>query len=343
MKRVLVTGNLGYVGNVLVDMLLKENYEVVGCDTGYFPQGFTSNSSRVSTLKKDIREVTKNDLEEYFAVLHLAGLSNDPLGEINPSLTNDINYLATLRLARIAKEAEIERFVFSSSCSTYGINNDVVNEKSELCPITAYAKSKVDSEKEIIKLKSETFAPVILRNATVYGASPSQRLDLVVNNLTCSAYTTGSVRLLSDGTSWRPLVHVRDMCSAFIMAITASKDKVNGETFNVGSDEQNYTVRQIAEMIEDIIPSSKIEYAKDANKDARSYKVSFEKIKNLLGYKTKVDLKDGIREIYDVIKQKKFSESDFKNKSYYRVTYLKWLMENDFIDKNLKIIKQIPN
>lgn len=334
--RIFLTGHLGYVGNVLVKRLIEENFEVVACDIGYYPQGFVNTDiSKVNFIRKDIRDITKDDLKGCSAVVHLAALSNDPLGEINSSLTTDINYVATIRLAKLAKEVGIKRFVFSSSCSTYGVSSDVVDENSPLSPITAYAKSKVNSECDLLQMKDGKFSPVVLRSATAYGISPSLRLDLVVNNLTCSAFTTGSVKLLSDGTAWRPLVHVEDMSDAFITILKASEEKISGEVFNVGSNEENYKVRQIAEIVEETVPNSKIEYAEGAGKDSRSYRVDFSKIKNQIGYKTRWKVRDGIKEIYDVCKRKAFTEKEFKDKTYYRVAYIKWLLEQKILDNNL--------
>ncbi|HEX5359029.1 MAG TPA: SDR family oxidoreductase, partial [Candidatus Nitrosotalea sp.] len=300
--KIFLTGHLGYVGSILAKQLLKENFEITGYDVGYFTQESENKiSSKIIFIKKDLRNVIKDDLKGCDAVLHLAALSNDPLGELNSSLTHDINYSQTVKLAKLAKESGVEKFIFSSSCSTYGASKEIVNETSHLSPITAYAKSKVDSEYEILKLKGEQFYPVILRSATAYGMSPNLRLDLVVNNLVCSAFTTGKVKLLSDGTAWRPLVHVEDMANAFITVLKASQEKTSGETFNVGSNEENYTVKQIAETVQDIVPNSTIEYAQDSNKDARTYRVDFSKIKNQIGYKTNWKLKDGIQEIYNQI------------------------------------------
>jgi len=338
--KVFVTGHKGYVGNVLTKLLLEENFQVVGCDLEFYPQGFTNEDlSDVISIKKDIRELTSDDLKECSAVLHLAALSNDPLGEINPSLTNAINFSATVRLAKIAKQAGVQRFVYSSSCSTYGANDDIVNEESSLEPLTAYAKSKVDSEKELLKLKGGGFSPIILRNATAYGISPSLRLDLVVNNLVSAAVTTGKVQLLSDGTAWRPLLHVEDMSRAFILCLKVPENKINGEIFNVGSNDDNYTVREIAEKVEEIIPNSTIKYSETANKDSRSYRVNFDKITNILGFKTKWSLESGIKHIYDVIKKKDFSEEDFNDRKFYRVRYLKYLIENKKVNSNLEFLK----
>ena len=335
--KIFLTGHRGYIGNVLNYMLEKQNFEVIGCDSDFYPQGFIqTEKSKTISLKKDIRDIQIEDLEGCFAVLHLAALSNDPLGELNSELTNDINFLATIRLANIAKKAGVERFIYSSSCSTYGVNTDVVTEDSPLEPLTAYAKSKVDSEKELLKIEDETFSSVILRNATAYGISASQRLDIVVNNLTCSAFTTGKVKLMSDGTAWRPLIHVEDMANAFIACLKSKKERVSGQIFNVGSNDENFSVRAIAETVESIIPNSKLTYSENANKDSRSYKVNFDKIKNQLEFKTKWTLKDGIKQIYEVIKKKEFSEKDFQDKKFYRVAYIKWLIENSIIDKDLR-------
>ena len=337
--KVFLTGNLGYVGSVLHKRLLDKKHEVIGCDIGYFPKNWGDEElSTHKILKKDIRDITKEDLAGCDTICHLAGLSNDPMGEINQSLTNEINFLETIRIAKLAKEVGIQRFIFSSSCSTYGLNEDIVNENSELVPKTAYAKSKVDSEIELIKLKEPMFSPIILRNATVYGISPNLRLDLVINNLVGSAVSTGKIKLLSDGTAWRPLLHVEDMADAFIMCVEAPIDKVGGEIFNVGSNENNVTVLEIAKKISKIIPDSKIEIAENNNKDNSSYRVNFDKINKKLGFKTKWNLNDGIKHIYEEMKKRNFSEKDFSNKKFFRLKYLIWLIQEKHVDSNLKII-----
>jgi len=300
------------------------------------PKGFLDlKDLEIDNIKKDIRKITKEDLKDVSAICHLAALSNDPLGEINPNLTEDINYKATIRLAKLAKDVGVEKFIFSSSCSSYGMNEKTVNEESELAPLTTYAKSKVNSERGISELSDNDFCTTNLRSATAYGLSNSIRLDLVVNNLTCSAFATNQVKLLSDGTAWRPLVHVEDMSNAFISVLNAKNSEVNGQAFNVGSNDDNYTVREIAQIVKQIVPNSKITYTKDANKDSRSYKVDFSKIKQQLGYETKWSLGEGIKEIYDLLKIKNFNEEDFKDKKYFRVAYIKWLIENDKMDNNL--------
>ena len=336
--KIFLTGNLGYVGSVLHKRLLENNHEVIGCDIGYFPKNWGNEElSNHKTLKKDIRDITKEDLVGCDTICHLAGLSNDPMGEINPSLTNEINFLETIRIAKLGKETGIQRFIFSSSCSTYGLNEDIVNENSELVPQTAYAKSKVDSEIELMKLKDSMFSPIILRNATVYGISPNLRLDLVVNNLVGSAVSTGKIKLLSDGTAWRPLLHVEDMADAFIRCVEAPIDQVTGEIFNVGSNEDNVTVLEIAEKILKIIPNSKIEITENSNKDNRSYRVNFDKINQKLGFKTKWNLNDGIKHIYEEMKKTNFSKEDFVDKKFFRLKYLIWLIEQEKINDKLKL------
>lgn len=332
--KIFVTGHNGFVGKILSSALVNKNYEVIGCDVDYFPSDPSDSQKDMISLNKDIRQITEDDIRGCDCIMHFAALSNDPLGELNSSITNIINFQETVRLARLAKSVGVERFIFSSSCSTYGVNNDEVNEKSDLAPLTAYAKSKVDSERELLLLKDENFAPIILRNATAYGISPSLRLDLVVNNLTCSAYTTGSVKLLSDGTAWRPILHIEDMANAFIFMTNIDKKKVSGEIFNVGNNNDNYTVRTIAKYVEELVPNSKIEFQSNARKDNRSYKVNFDKIKNL-GFKTKWSLKQGIQNLYETFKEKNFSESDFLDKKYYRLKYIKWLLAEGKLDNNL--------
>ena len=339
--KVFLTGHKGYVGRKLSQILLNANHEVVGCDIEYFPSNMSNeqqdkNIEHIVSLKKDIRDLTRNDLLGCDAVIHLAALSNDPLGDISATITNEINYEATIQLGKLAKAANVPRFVFSSSCSSYGANEEIVNENSPLVPLTAYAKSKVKSESELLKLKDDNFIPVILRSATAYGISPNLRLDLVVNNLTCSALTTGKVKMLSDGTAWRPLLHVEDMANAFLLTLESPEDKVSGEIFNVGSNNDNYIVKDIAQKVEEIVPESIISFSKEANKDHRSYQVNFDKIRDNLGFKTKWNLTDGIKDIYKVIKNEKMTKDSFEDKKFYRVKYINWLIEQNQIDNSLR-------
>ena len=335
--KVLITGQNGYVGRVLTNLLLENKYDVLGCDINYFPTAFDNDLHEISNVASDIRDITEKDLKKVDVIMHLAGLSNDPLGELNSKLTHEINYLSTVRLAKISKQAGVQKFIFSSSCSTYGKNLTFANENSDLDPLTEYAKSKVKSESEILALKNEEFCPTILRNATVYGNSPSLRLDLVVNNLTASAFVTGKVKLLSDGTAWRPQLHVEDMSSAFLTVMESSEELVRGEIFNVGNNDENFKVNQIAEEVKKIIPGSEIEFVNKSNKDSRSYKVDFTKINNTLGFKTKWNLEKGIKQLYDFFKKEKLIENDFHDKKFYRLKQLKWLIANGFLDENLRL------
>jgi len=334
--KVLVTGNLGYIGTVLVEILRNENFEVEVYDIGYFPKNFASSSNETQP-KRDIRDIKIKDLSGIDAICHLAALSNDPLGELNSDITFEINYKTTIKLAETAKKAGVKRFIFSSSCSSYGSSQEIVNENSELLPLTAYAKSKVFAEHDLSKLKDENFSPVNLRSATAYGLSPNMRLDLVANNLTCSAVTTGLVKLLSDGSAWRPLIHVEDMARAFIQVLKCPEDRIKGQVFNVGSNDNNYTIKELAEIIESIVPHSKISYTENADKDSRSYRVSFDKIKNELGYQTRKKLDDGIKEMYKKFVEIGMEEKDFLDKKFHRVKYLKWLIDQKMVNYDLRI------
>ena len=335
--KVLVTGNKGYVGRILSDLLISEKFDAVGLDVEYYPSQFSDGFKEIPTLNKDIRDVSIEDLKGITDIFHLGALSNDPLGEINSELTIEINYNATVKLATLAKKAGVNRFVYSSSCSSYGANSEIVDENSELNPQTHYAKSKVNSELDILKLKDESFSPVILRNATVYGYSPNLRLDLVVNNLTASAFTTKKVKLLSDGTAWRPILHVKDMARAFIKILQSSDKDVKGEIFNVGDNKENYTVKQIAQKVEEMVTDSKIEFGENASKDFRSYKVDFSKINKQIEFSTKFTVEDGIKELIDIFKREKFTEIDFKDEKFYRLTQLKTKIQSKELNDELRI------
>ena len=336
--KVLITGHNGYVGRVLTKLLVENNYEVVGCDTNYFPATFQDKRyPEILNVAPDIRDITIENLKETDVVLHLAGLSNDPLGELNSQLTHEINYLSTIKLAELSKNAGVKKFIFSSSCATYGKTSAIVNEESDLEPLTQYAKSKINSEFKILELVDDVFCPTVLRNATAYGYSPNLRLDIVVNNLTASAFVTGKVKLLSDGTAWRPLLHVEDMANAFLTVMKAQNELAAGQIFNVGNNNDNFSVREIAEQVQEIVPDSKVEFANQSNKDFRSYKVDFDKIAKVLNFKTKWNLKDGIKQLYDVFVKEKFLESDFNDKKFHRINQLKWLIEEGHLDEHFKI------
>jgi nucleoside-diphosphate-sugar epimerase len=279
--RVLVTGADGYIGAVLGARLLNHGHDVMGLDTGFYRRGwlFEDGLSRPSVLTKDLRDIGLADLAGFEAVVHLSELSNDPLGENDPSVTFAINHEGSVRLARLCKAAGIARFVYASSCSIYGAGgSEAKTELSSLHPQTAYARCKILVEEEVRKLSDISFVPVFLRNATAFGASPRQRFDLVLNNLAAWAHAAGEIRMTSDGTPWRPLVHIEDICSAVLCALEAPREAVAGEAFNVGDNDQNYTVRDIAEIVGAAFPDCRVTYG-SASGDNRSYRVCFDKIR----------------------------------------------------------------
>jgi len=344
--RVLVTGHNGYVGTVLVPMLLKAGHDVVGLDTNLY-QAATfgdDDSIAIPAINKDVRDVTREDLEGFDAVLHLAGLSNDPLGDLNPELTYEINHRASVRLAEIAKELGVERYIFSSSCSNYGAGvDDWLNEESAFNPVTPYGRSKVMVEQDVAKLADDDFSPTFLRSSTAYGVSPRLRFDLVINNLTAWAYTTGLVYLKSDGTPWRPVVHIEDMALAFVAALHAPRELIHNEAFNVGRPEENYRIRELAEIVAEVVPGSRVEFAEGASPDKRDYRVDSSKIaRTLPEYKPKWTARKGAQELYEAYQKVGLQVEEFEGPRYRRIDHIKMLINEGRLDERLRWRTTVP-
>ena len=321
--KILITGNLGYIGNILTEELLKEDYKIIGFDTLFYGDKNLYEfkfSREFQQIKKDIRDIELKEIKGVDSIIHLAALSNDPLGEINPNLTNDINFLSSLRLAKLAKKANVSRFLFSSSCSIYGeTKEEMLNESATMKPLSAYAHSKVNLERELSKLADNTFSPVYLRNGTVYGISPNMRFDLVVNNLMGWAYTTKIIKILSDGRAWRPIVHIRDIANAFIAALKAPIDVIHNEAFNVGINSENFQVKEMAHEINKLMNDCEVKIMGKDNPDQRNYIVNFDKInQKLKHYKPKWNLKKGIKELYDLFEEINLDFDTFQYRNYTR-------------------------
>jgi nucleoside-diphosphate-sugar epimerase len=342
--RVLLTGNRGYIGTIMVPMFLKEGFDVIGLDSDLFEGCLFGDESicgaaiDIPYTKKDVRDVELSDLQGIDAVVHLCALSNDPLGNFNPDITYEINYEGSVNLAKLAKKAGVQRFVFSSSCSVYGASKSgIVNEESALNPVTPYGTSKIRAEQAISKLADSKFSPTFLRSATAYGVSPMLRFDLVLNNLIAWAFTKRIVLLKSDGTAWRPIVHIQDISRAFIAVLNASRDLVHNQVFNVGRTEENYIVREIAEIAKETVPGSEIKYAKGAEPDARSYRVDFSKIAlTLPEFKPQWTARLGAKQLYEAFKKVGLVLEEFEGPRYRRITYLENSVSNGYLDRTLR-------
>ncbi len=337
--RILVTGHQGYIGSVMVPMLLAEGHSVVGFDTDFFNEcTFGDPPKVIPGLKKDIRDVTRVDLEGYDAVIHLAALSNDPLGNLNPELTFDINCHATLRLAQAAKDAGVPRFLFSSSCSNYGAAGDsLLTEEAAFNPVTPYGESKVLAEKGLRLLADDSFTPIYLRSTTAYGISPRHRFDVVLNNLVAWALTTGLIYLKSDGSPWRPIVHIEDISRAFIAILHAPREVVHDQAFNVGITSENYQIRQLAEIVNEIIPECRIEVARDAGPDLRSYRVDFSKIARLIpSFQPRWNARLGTQQLCESYRKSGLRLEDFEGPRYRRIDRIQNLLASHQLDSALR-------
>lgn len=341
--RVLVTGHDGYIGTVLVPMLREAGHDVVGLDSYLFGGCvFGEDNERPTALAMDIRDVTPEHLAGFDAVVHLAAISNDPVGDLNPQVTLDINHHATITLATAAKTAGVERFLFSSSCSLYGAHgDDYLDESADFLPVTPYGESKALSERDLRLLADDDFSPVYLRNATAFGASPRLRGDLVVNNLTGFAFTTGKVFLKSDGSSWRPLVHIEDISLAFLVMLEAGRDVIHDEAFNVGATEENYQIRDVAEMVQDVVPHSKLTISDAAFNDPRNYRVNCDKLATKLpSALPQWTVRKGIEQLHEAYVAQGLTLDELEGDRFMRIRHVQSLLDAGTIDSSLRWTKQ---
>jgi len=338
--RVLVTGHQGYIGRVLTPLLASHGHEVVGLDSGLFEQCLLGPAPElpIPTIRKDLREVELEDLRGFDAIIHLAALCNDPLGNLNPSLTVEINLRASVRLAELAKKAGVRRFLNSSSCSIYGAAGESwVTEEADLEPVTVYGQCKKEFEKALAELASDDFSPTNLRNATAYGMSPALRLDLVLNDFVATAFTTGRILILSDGTPWRPIVHVEDISRAFLAVLEAPRELVHNESFNVGQNQENYQIRELAEIVAGVVPGCRIEYAPGGGPDRRSYRVDCSKIRQRLPqFQPQWTARRGAEQLYECFRRYGLRREDLEGPAYKRLAHVRRLLEAGQLDENLR-------
>ena len=336
--KILLTGHTGYIGSVLAPLLCDNGHDVVGLDSGLYDGCDFAPMRAIPTLAMDVRDVQVEHLIGFDAVLHLAALSNDPLSDLDPGLTYEINHHASVRLARLARQAGVSRFIFSSSCSLYGAaGDDFLDETAAFNPVTAYGESKVFVERDVRQLADANFSPTFLRNATAYGVSPRLRGDLVVNNLVGYACTIGEVLIKSDGTPWRPLVHISDISAAFLAVLQAPRELVHNESFNVGQTGENYRIRDVAEMVREIVPGSTITYAADGGPDARCYRVDCSKIARVLrDFRPSWTVREGVAELYAAYQRANLTLEDLQGARYIRLARIRELLETGQLDAALR-------
>lgn len=337
--KVLVTGHRGYIGAILTPMLLERGHEVTGYDSDIFRScTFTGELAETPTIEKDIRDVNIDDVIGFDAIIHLAGLSNDPLGDYQPNLTEQINDRASVKLAELAKRAGVKRFLYASSCSNYGASGDnFLDETAAFNPVTPYGVSKVNVERAVSPMADENFSPTFLRASTAYGLSPRIRFDLVVNNLTAWAYTTGQVYLKSDGSPWRPIVHVEDIARAYVAALEADRDVVHNEAFNVGLTTENYQIREIAEIVKAVVPNSHVEFAPDASPDVRCYRVDCNYIgRKLHGFKPQWTARRGVEQLYEAFCDTSLTLDEFEGERFKRISHVKKLIRDGELREDLR-------
>ncbi|SRR6266481_2756722 len=337
--KILITGSRGYIGTVMAPMMVAAGHEVAGVDADFYRRStFGDWSESIATTVKDVREIEARDLAGLDAVVHLAALSNDPLGDLDPRLTYELNHLASVRLAALAKEAGVRRFVLASSCSNYGAAGDArMNEDSELNPVTAYGESKVLAERDISLLADHSFTPTFLRCATAYGVSPRLRFDIVLNNLVAWAFTSGKVMLKSDGTPWRPIVHIEDISRAFLAVLSAPPEVVRAQAFNIGRDDQNYRIREIAEIVKETVPGCEVAFAEGAGPDKRNYRADFSKVARVLPwFQPQWDARKGARQLYEAYKAIGLKLTDFEGPRYRRIDQIKGLIASGDLGTDLR-------